>query len=109
MTEWLPTERLLTVIVAPPPVRVTGMPAWLSMKKLTEPVGVGGVVPPTPGETVAETVTGCPNTDGLGAEVTVVVVRCSTVSGSWNAWYDGFSTPETVSTPLCQRLMSGSS
>src|SRR5438309_7211072 len=63
-----------------------GMPAWLSMKKSIEPVGVAGVVPPTLDETVAVTTTPCPNTDGLGAEATVVVVPAVTVIVAVAVW-----------------------
>ena len=74
----VPTLRLLVVTVAVPPesVPVRVPPPPPAMTKVTVPVGV-----PAPGETgatVAVMETGCPNVDGSGEEVTVVVVDALT-------------------------------
>ena len=64
--------------VAVPAVRIA-LPRVVvpSRKKVTEPVGVP--VPGATGETVAVRIKGCPSTDGLGDETTVVVVFALTI------------------------------
>ena len=70
--EWLPTARLEVEKVAVPSLRVPVPSVVVPSRKVTVPVGV-----PAPGAfalTVAVNVTLWPNTEGLVAEVTLVVV-----------------------------------
>jgi hypothetical protein len=82
--EWDPTAILLVVKVAVvrPAAVVTLTVARTDVPSLncTVPVGVAIVVLPV---TVAVKVTGCPKTDGLADDATVVVLlACVTVRGS---------------------------
>ncbi|GAA5610956.1 hypothetical protein Spla01_02103 [Streptomyces platensis] len=72
MTVCVPTLNALVVTLAVPPERVPVSVGPPLMAKVTVPVGVpepGGT-----GATVAVKVTVCPDTDGSGDDVTVVVV-----------------------------------
>jgi hypothetical protein len=69
---WLPTAKAEVVNVATPPLKVTAPIELPPSRKVTVPVGVPA--PGNTGETVAVKVTGCPNTDGFGDEVKVVLV-----------------------------------
>ncbi|GAO05925.1 hypothetical protein TPA0598_01_02950 [Streptomyces lydicamycinicus] len=72
MTVCVPTPSALVVTLAVPPDRVPVKVGPPLMTKVTVPVGVPA--PGATGATVAVKVTGSPNTDGSGDEVTVVVV-----------------------------------
>ena len=70
--EWLPTARLEVEKVAVPPLSVPVPSVAVPSRKVTVPVGV-----PAPGAfavTVAVNVTLWPNTEGLVADETLVVV-----------------------------------
>jgi hypothetical protein len=66
----VPTDNVVVINVATPLVSATGAPnADPPSRNCTVPVGV-----PPPEVTVAVNVTDCPNVEGFGDDVTVVVV-----------------------------------
>src|SRR5947209_5611955 len=79
--ECVATDSALVLRVATPPLSVPVPRVVAPSLNVTLPVGVPA--PGATGETVAVTVTDCPDTDGLAEDVSVVVVPCRTVNSVW--------------------------
>ncbi|GAA5610949.1 hypothetical protein Spla01_02096 [Streptomyces platensis] len=93
MTVWVPTLSAFVETLAVPPDSVPVKVGPPVMTKVTVPVGVPA--PGTTGATVAVNVTVSPNTDGSGAEMTVVVVD------AWpTVWVSVPTDPTKLPSPL---------
>jgi hypothetical protein len=92
---WLPSERLVTVILADPPERVTGCPNWvLPSKKVTVPVGLPLVLPPDEAVTVAVKVT------DWHAEAGFCELVSDRLVGTWDGFTVWVTGPEQIRPPV---------